>query len=178
MASLIARTPAEGMLPVEIGAAALSERTPCAITWVSPFAGQAAAVSAALEEAIGAAFPAPNTTTEGDGARAIWVGPDQALVFGPQVSPPHAAVADQSDGWAVFVLEGAAARDVLARLTPIDLRDARFRQGHTARTLLGHMTASLTRLGADSYEIVVFRSMARTAVHEISVAMKGVAGRG
>ena len=84
---------------------------------------------------------------------------------------------DQSDGWAVMRLEGAGARDVLARLCPLDLRAPVFKRGHTARSLLGHMNASITRVGVNAFEIMVFRSMANTAVHELNEAMKSVAAQ-
>ncbi len=177
MPSLVAKSPCDDLLPVEVGTVRLTERVPEAITWVSPFDGQAKAVSDALKSAIGAAMPAPNRTTGKSAARVIWCGPGQAMVLGPPVAPGGAAVVDQSDGWAVIVIEGDDARDVLARLTPHDLRDAIFKRGHTARTLLNHMTISLTRTGADRYEILVFRSMAKTAVHELTEAAERVAAR-
>ena len=74
-------------------------------------------------------------------------------------------------------LAGADAADVLARLTPIDLRESQFKRGHTARTELAHMMASITRLGPQSYQIMVFRSLANTLVHDLKTAMKSVAAR-
>ena len=173
MARLVARTPAEGLLPIETGACRLEERLYEAITWVAPFEGREADV----DRALGLAFPGPGELTGEGNHLALWVGPGQALILGPPVAPEGAAVADQSSGWAVLTLSGEAARDVLARLTPLDLRDTAFPEARTARTLLGHMTASLTRIGPLTYEIMVFRSMTATAVHEIARAMKGVATR-
>ena len=178
MPSLIAKSPCEGLLPIEIGPMRLSEVVPEAITWISAFDGQEKNVSAALKAAIGAPMPAPNRTTGKAGTRAIWCGPGQALVLGPPVEIEGAAVVDQSDGWAVIMVEGTGARDTLARLTPLDLRDGAFKHGHTARTLLNHMTASLTRVAADRFEVMVFRSMAQTAVHELQTAAERVAARG
>lgn len=177
MADLFARTPAEGLLPVTIGGVTLSEAEPARITSVAPFRGREAAVSKALQEAAGAAFPAPNRATGKAGARIVWTGPGQALVLGPAVAPEGAAITDQSDAWAHLVLEGQGARDVLARLAPVDLREGVFRRGHAARTLLFHMTATLIRTGTDRWEILVFRSMAKTAVHDLTGAMRGLAGR-
>lgn len=173
MARLIAKSPAEGLLPVETGTCRLAERLYEAITWVAPFDGQEEAVGRSM----GIAFPAPGQMTGEGNHLAIWIGSGQALILGPPVAPPGAAVADQSAGWAVLTLSGASVRDVLARLTPLDLRDAAFPEASTARTLIGHMTASVSRIGPETYEIMVFRSMARTAVHEITRAMKGVAAR-
>ena len=179
MANLIARSPAAGMAPVRHGPLTLREAGMQAITWLAPFRGHAAAVSADLERGIGVGLPAPNRVSgEGEGAvRAVWAGPGQALILGAEVAPPGAAVADQSDAWAWFVLEGAGASDVLARLTPVDLRAAAFPLGGAARTLLFHMTATLMRTGPDRWEVLVFRSMAQTAAHEIEVAMRRVAAQ-
>ena len=173
MAELVSQSPAHGLLPIEAGSTRLDERRYDAITWVAPYDGQGEAVGKSL----GFAFPGPNETSGQDDARAIWVGPSQALVLGTAVSPEGAAVADQSSGWIVLELSGADARDVLARLTPVDLRDGAFVERATARTVIGHMTGSITRTGADTYEIMVFRSMAKTAVHELERAMRGVAAR-
>jgi sarcosine oxidase subunit gamma len=90
----------------------------------------------------------------------------------------HGALTDQSDGWTVVQLQGAGAADVLARLTPVDLRHAVFKRGHTARTDLMHMAASITRTNDDAFMIMVFRSMAGTLLHDLQRAMEGVASRG
>ena len=177
MADLKAGSPAEGLLPVTVGRLTLSEAPKAALSHVAPFRGRMADVSAALEAAVGASFPEPGRTTSGAGGRVVWVGPGQALVIGARVAPGGAAVVDQSDAWMHLRLEGPDARDVLARLTPVDLREAAFEVGHAARTLLFHMSATLIRTGAETWEILVFRSMAKTAVHDLTEAMHAVAGR-
>jgi len=87
-------------------------------------------------------------------------------------------VVDQGDGIAAVRLEGGGARDVLARLVPLDLRDGSFPEGATARTLLNHMAVTLTRVGAEAWEILAMRSMAATLVRELAEAMRHVAARG
>jgi heterotetrameric sarcosine oxidase gamma subunit len=177
VASLVAKTPCAGLLPVTHGTTTLSELTPEAITSIAPFDGEEAAVSAALEATAGAGFPAPNRWT-GTTTRIVWTGPGQAMALGPRVAPPGAALTDQSDAWAVMRLEGQGAEAVLARLIPIDVRRAQMPQGHAARTLLHHMTCTLMRVGDDAFDILVFRSMAATAVHHIETAMRSVAAQG
>ncbi len=177
MANLVARSPMGEMAEISHGGVTLGEAPLSQITWVSPFKGQESAVSGALQAEIGLDLPGPNKVLEQDGVSAVWVGPAQALILGAVVAPEGAAVADQSDAWAWFVLEGAGAAEVLARLTPIDLRDAKCPVGAAARTLLFHMTATIMRTGAERYEILVFRSMAKTAAHELEAAMQAVAAR-
>ena len=74
-------------------------------------------------------------------------------------------------------LEGGAAEDVLARLVPVDLRQSGFKRGHTLRTMLQHMSVSITRISDEAFLILAFRSMAGTLVHDLETAMKGVAAR-
>ena len=177
MARLVAKSPCEGLLPVTVGSVTLSEVSLDAITSVAPFAGQLATVSQALEKAARAAFPAPGRWTGGD-IRIVWTGPEQALVLGARVAPEGAAVTDQSDAWAVMRLEGQGAEAVLARLVPVDVRRDRFPEGQAARTMLHHMTCTLMRVGEDSFDIMVYRSMAATAVHDLEAAMRSVAALG
>lgn len=181
MASLIAKSAGEGLLPVTIGSCKLLEQEPQAITSIAPAKGHAKAVSKTLQTALGLGFPAPNRTTGQDGQRCVWTGPEQAFLIGPQLpsSPPlaNAAITDQSDAWIVLRLTGRDAEAVLARLVPIDLRQSVFKRGHTARTLMFHVSISITRTGANSFDLLAFRSMATTAVEELSAAMKSVAAQ-
>lgn len=180
MVKLEARTPLQGVTPIEIGAMTLSEVEPGVVTALAPFKGQEAALSKALEAAHGMVWPAPNRATGKAGARAIWFGRAQALLMGPAPDAglaPYAALVDQSDAWSVAEFRGAGAEAVLARLSPIDLRPSQFKRGHTARTELAHMTASITKLSEEAFLIMVFRAFGRTLAHEITIAMEGVAAR-
>lgn len=176
MPDLIAKTPCTGLhLPVSHGGATLEEWLPGPITSVAPFAGKDKAVVKALKP-LGLAFPAPNGMAQVGAARIVWTGRGQAFVIGVAVPDmAGAALTDQSDGWAGLRLTGPAAADVLARLVPLDLRA--MAQGTAARSLLGHMPLVLMRPDAETFELLVFRSMARTAVHELDTAMTGLAGR-
>ena len=176
MARLIAKSAGEA-LPVRIGGMTLSEEHPEKITCIAPFKGQEKSVSEALKSAIGAAFPAPNRSTGKAGARLVWSGLGQAMLLGPSVDIKGAALTDQSDGWSCLSLQGEGARDVLARLTPLDLRDGVFKRGHAARSLLGHMNAIFLRSGAERYDMLVFRSMTQTAIHELTEAMTSVSAQ-
>lgn len=82
MAELTARTPCDGLLPIRIGAAELTELDAGTLTLLAPL-GDAAALGAALEKAHGLAWPAPLRATGKAGARCLWFGRDQALLMGP-----------------------------------------------------------------------------------------------
>jgi sarcosine oxidase subunit gamma len=179
VARLIAKSPLDGVLPVAAEGAVLSEVDFGPITSVAPFRGKAGAVTAALKR-LGLSFPAPGRTHAKGAARILWAGRDQALLLGvaaPAVLKGIAALTDQGDGLACLRLEGPLAEAALARLVPLDLRAGVFKRGHTARTMLFHMTCSLTRVGPEAFEIMVMRSMGRTAVHDLIVAMKSVAAQ-
>lgn len=180
MGELKVMSACEGLLPLNIGAATLEEIAPGHLTSVSAF-GDASALSAALEKAHGMILPKPNRSTGKEGARCVWFARNEALLMGPAPDKSltkHGAVVDVSDGWASVVLSGPTAVDVLARLVPVDLRDGAFKRGHTVRTQVQHMSASITRLGSDRFQILVFRSMAVTLVHDLKQAMAAVAARG
>lgn len=178
MARLEARSPFGGELPTAAGAATLAEADVGAIASVMPLAGREAEASGALEASCGVGLPAQGRSLSAGGSRAIWSGLGQFLVLGPALgSMQGAAVTDQSDAWATMRLEGASARDVLARLCPLDLRDKAFPEDSAARSLIGHMNAAIVRVAPDAYLILVFRSMARTAAREISEAMRSVAAQ-
>ncbi len=182
MARLLSLAPTDGLgLPIESAGMRLTAPDPGQLTLVAPFQGQQGAVSAALDRTLGLGLPGPGETRTAGAARAIWFARGQALIIGAGIPDGllHglAAVTDQSDGWTCLRLEGLGVAEVLARLTPLDLREKAFPPGSTARTLLGHMAASLTRWDADGCDILVFRSMTGTAAHEISTAMHRRAAR-
>lgn len=189
MVELAAKTPLAGLVPVTLGGATLIEADLGRLTSVAPYCGQDRALAAALRAAHGIAAPGPGRVAGQIGARiagqgeaaAIWFGHRLFLLAGPapdETLAAHAALADQGDGWACARLEGRGAAQVLARLTPLDLRPGVFRRGQTARTDLRHMAASITRLGDEDFLILVFRAFARTLVHDLRQTMQGVAARG
>ncbi|MEP2782973.1 MAG: sarcosine oxidase subunit gamma [Pseudoruegeria sp.] len=177
MAELIAKTPCGDFLPVTRGALELKEAEPVSMTALARFDNQDAATDKILSEAHGVGFPAPGQCTRQGNVRALWFGPDQAMLIGPAPAASLrdcCAVTDQSDAWCRVHLTGEGAEQVLARLVPIDLRLSTFGIGAVARTEVFHMAAVISRLSDAVFEIMVFRSMAETLVHDLDVAMKSV----
>ena len=180
MAELQAKSPLAHVPKRKIGSVTLAEVDLGSLTSVAPFNGEVGAVSKALKADYGVAFPAPGRSNQSAAAQVIWFGQGMALLVGPDPTDKlaiHAATTDQSDAWVSVRLSGDAVQDVLARLTPTDLRMMHFPEGHTARTLLGHMAASITRVGPDAFLILVYRSMADTLLEELETAMENVAAR-
>lgn len=174
MANLTSESAYQGLLPISAGTVTVSEINHAAITWIAPAKGKTAAVSKALTKQTSAASPEPGRIS----GPMVWTGPGQAMILGATIKPiAGAAMSDQTSAWACCAVEGADARAVLTRLVPIDLRDTSFAIGHAARTLLGHMNCVLMRTGEDRYEVMIFRSMAATAAHELERSMRMVAAR-
>ena len=170
MVELSANTPCAELLPIAVGDCKLSEVVPASMALLSPYKGKEKQLSEALKAAHGMAFAAPNRSTGKAAARCVWFGHGQGMLVGPtpdKALARYGAVVDQSDGWAVVRLEGATAVDVLARLTSLDLRASRFKRGQTARSELHHMMVSITRVGNQAFDIMAFRSMAKTLVHDL-----------
>ena len=176
MPDLIAKSPLGDRAALTIGDVVLAEGLPVRMTSVAPFAGAEAALAAALRPL---AFPPPNRVTADGTRQMVWTARDQAFLIGPLPDglAAHAALTDQSDGWAHLQISGVGSEAVLARLIAIDLSLAAFPAGHVARTPLNHMNAVLIRDGAAAFTLLVFRSMARSAWHEIEGAMQAVAAR-
>jgi len=173
---LIAKSALEGRSLTQ-GTVTLAEVEVGPITSLAVFPGGAKAVAKGLKT-LGLAMPEPNTFAEKKGVRIVWSGRDQAFLIGAE--PPvleGAALTDQSDGWAVLSVSGAAAVEVLARLVPVDLRLVAFPVGRAIRTQLNHMNVVILRVGDHAFEILVFRSMARTAWHELETTTHMVAAR-
>ncbi|MGC1504370.1 MAG: sarcosine oxidase subunit gamma family protein [Sulfitobacter sp.] len=180
MVDLKEQSACAGLLPVSLGTVTVEEAAPEWMTCLSAF-GDASGLAAVLEQAHGVTLPMPGRSSGKGGVRCLWFGRGEVLLTGAAPDADlekHAAVVDLSDAWAVVSVSGADAVDVLARLVPVDLRVATFKRGHTARTQLGHMQASITRTGADMFQVMVFRSMAGTLVHDLKQAMAAVASRG
>ena len=109
------------------------------------------AVMERLRAGLGFALPQiPNTTSSGGDRSALWLGPDEWLVTGPEdqqeliegalrsgLSDAPGAVTDVSATRTVVELRGPLARDVLATGCPVDLHPRVFGPGRCAQTLLG-----------------------------------------
>jgi sarcosine oxidase subunit gamma len=175
--SLIAKSPLAGQGPVTLAGITLSERLIDRMTAVAPLKGGKTALAKALKS-LGLAFPDPNRWLAKGDAQIVWTGRDQAfLIDADPAGLTGAALTDQSDGWAGITLHGAEAADMLMRLYPLDLRAAVFAPGHAARSPLGHMSSVLIRVSDDRFDLLVFRSMAAFAWHEVEEAMKKHAAR-
>lgn len=178
MVELKAQSSFADLLPLKIGSMTVEERDLGRLTVLGGFAS-AAGLSETLEASHGVTLPKPLQSTQKDNTRCLWFGRNEVLLVGPapdQTLANHAALVDVSDGWAAAELQGPGAEDVLARLVPVDLRNATFTPGQTLRSQLREIPASITRTDT-GFLLLVYRSMAATLVQELRRAMEAVASR-
>ena len=173
MVNLIALSPCAGVLPMSHDGVEVSEILPDRLMSVAPFAGQDKAVSQKLKQQVGTGLSSMNRRS----GPVTWFGHGIWLVAGDVALDGLAAITDQSDAWAVVEMAGLGVENVLARLVPVDLRVQVFEKGCVAKTMLGHLSVTITRTGPQAFEIMVMRSMAATLVHDLDIAMRGVAAR-
>ena len=137
------------------------------------FRGREGAIGPA-GDAFGVALPREACRFNTDGDRsALWLGPDEWILLAPGANPgpiaaaietatahvPHALV-DVSSRSVALELSGPKAAFVLNQGCPLDLALARFPVGMCTRTLFHKAEIVLSRVGADTFRIDVWRSFA------------------
>lgn len=179
MPDLIAKSALAGHASLTRADTTLAEGTAGPITSIAPYPGRKPQVGALLAP-LGLSFPEPNTVVAHGAARLLWTGREMAFLIGADAPPTladHAALTDQTDGWAILTLTGPMAEAALMRPVPLDLRLPAFPMGRTTRAPLNHMQAILTRTAPEAFEVMVFRSMARTAWAELAEALEVLEAR-
>ncbi|WP_299191498.1 sarcosine oxidase subunit gamma [uncultured Litoreibacter sp.] len=133
--------------------------------------------SAKLKKAVkavsGVDVPGVNSCVlKGDQAVA-WMSPDELLLMCPHdradtaveklstaLKGQHFLAANVSDARAVFQVQGQAAREVIAKLAPVDMSPDAFPAGHFRRTRLAQTPAAFYMPDAQTVELICFRSVA------------------
>lgn len=136
----------------------------------------------------GATFP-ERGKAHCDGEQGLcWMSPDELLVMLPYaqvaeaitqinaaLSGTHYLAENVSDARALIVVEGAFAREVIAKLAPADLHPDSFKPGDFRRTRLGQVAAAFWMQDEDTFEVICFRSVAAYAFDLLAASAK--AGR-
>lgn len=79
----------------------------------------------------------------------------------------RASISDQGHGRIRIGISGQAVETVLAKGTAVDLDHASFPVGQSAMTLIGHISALITRTGTESFELLVLRGFAESLWDEL-----------
>ena len=145
---------------------------PCEVVTVIAAKGTVRALTAAAKKDFGLDLPGMGGSASGRGVSLHGTAPEQWLAVAPGAAAGSLAarldkklgdmamVSDQSHGRTVMMMQGARARDVLAKGTALDLRPTSFRPGMCAATQIGHVGVLIACTGEDSFELSVFRSFA------------------
>ena len=164
----------------------LQERDDLAIVSLAiPLGGEAKA-TAALKDAYCVELPTTlSSVSNHRKTRFIRTGQDQYFaIFGRASAFPEREVRealkdtvytnDQSDVWVVLSLSGSSVRLALERICPIDLHNAAFPLGASARTVMEHMGALIIRDGDDSFLLMSASSSADSFLHAIETSIHNV----
>lgn len=142
-----------------------------------------AAIAKAATGASGMKLPAPGMANcEGDKG-ICWMSPDELLVLCPYdgvadrlekmrkgLAGTHALAVDVSDARAMFRVAGKGARDVMAKLAPVDFRRAAFTPGMFRRARLAQVPAAFRMGDDDAFYIICFRSHAQYVFDLLKIA--------
>lgn len=136
---------------------------------------------AAIEGA-GLLMPAPRKIVMADGRALAWMSPDELLVMLPyeEAAPcvaalrgalagHHALVENVSDARAVFRIQGAGAREVIAKLAPVDMAPGAFEEHDFRRSRLAQVPAAFW-MAEGAVDLVCFRSVAPYVMEILSTA--------
>ncbi|MFV0515647.1 MAG: sarcosine oxidase subunit gamma [Jhaorihella sp.] len=143
----------------------------------------ARAVHKAATGATGARMPDANRISMAGDSGLCWMSPDELLVLCPYagaentagsmrkaLGKTHALAVNVSDARAMFRVSGGAAREVLAKLCPVDLSPAAFGPGQFRRTRMAQIAAAIWMEDDGSFRIVCFRSVAEYAFNLLKAA--------
>lgn len=143
----------------------------------------AAAVKKAATTATGVKMPAQNMANH-DGASGIcWMSTDELLILRPYdtvadtlakmhkaLGETHGLAVDVSDARACLRVSGPNAREVMAKLAPVDLSTTGFTTGMFRRTRLAQVAAAFWMVDEQTFQIVCFRSNAQYVFDLLKVA--------
>lgn len=132
-----------------------------------------AKLKSAAKGATGVALPDQGRISLSQDKGIAWMSPDEALILCPYdsvadtiaslnkaLSKAHALVANVSDARALFEVKGPNAREVMAKLAPVDLAPDAFTLGMFRRTRMAQVAAAFWMVDETSFRIVCFRSVA------------------
>ena len=128
-------------------------------------------VQSAVKSLTGAALPKQRQIVGGaEGFAVAWMSPDELLILCPYgdvdahvaalnkaLGTSHALVVNVSDARAMFEIKGALAREVIAKIAPVDM--ATFTIGEIRRTRVAQVAAAFWMSDDETVNLVCFRSV-------------------
>jgi len=133
-----------------------------------------AKVKKVVKTASGVAIPPQGQLSGTASGGAAWMSPDEVLVLCPYADVPakltamqsalgdaFAMAVDVSDARAVVQVSGPGAREVMAKLAPVDLHPDAFTPGMFRRTRLAQVPAAFWMADDETFCVICFRSQAQ-----------------
>ncbi len=157
------RSPLTSAKPYSSEVLSITERPGFTLTQA---AGLDDAFAAALARAVGELPEKTGIAFENHGRTVMRIGPAQFWIIGPQTDDTASrlagacAVTPLSHSRTRISVSGAPARDVLAKLMPLDFHASVFVQGRFAMTGIHHTPVTVHCRGEDSFDIYVMRTFA------------------
>ncbi|MEM6563479.1 MAG: sarcosine oxidase subunit gamma family protein [Pseudomonadota bacterium] len=140
-------------------------------------------VAKALKSVVKEALPEVRRAAIKGDSGVAWMSPDELLILCPYADVAdvldkldtalrgvHALAANVSDARGSFRISGTHARDVLAKLCPVNLAPEAFGRGDFRRTRMAQVPAALWQSDEESFQLICFRSQARYVFDLLSVA--------
>ena len=132
------------------------------------------ALAKAVKSATGSAMPGQGEIASGDKGRVGWMSPDELLLIVDHsaandmvaaltkaLAGEHALAVNVSDARTVFRITGAAAREVVAKVSPADVNA--LSSGQLRRTRIAQIPAAFHLIDEETAELVCFRSVGKYA---------------
>lgn len=139
----------------------------------------------AIQNVTGMELPVERAITTSGSQSLAWMSPDELLLLclhadaaktaadlSTAFTGQFAMAVEVSDARAVFDITGPQAREVLAKLAPVDLAPGVFEPGEMRRTRLAQVAAAFWMTGPDSFRLIAFRSVAQYVEDLLSTAAK------
>jgi sarcosine oxidase subunit gamma len=150
-----------------------------------------AGIKAAVKSATGLDVPAQRQALMGKGTAALWMSPDELLLLCPYaevgerlagieaaLKGQHFLAVNVSDARTFLRISGYGAREVLAKVCPVDLSPEGFTPGMFRRTRMAQVPAAIWMEEDESFRVICFRSVARYVFDLLGVAAQPGSGVG
>lgn len=131
----------------------------------------------------GVNMPDQRTCITQDAGGMAWMSPDELLIMcdytdaqskltelQSKLAKEHALAVNVSDARAVFEVRGPNAREVMAKLAPVDLAPEQFTPGMFRRTRIAQVAAAFWMPQENVFHVVCFRSVAQYVFDVLSGA--------
>lgn len=142
-------------------------------------------IRAAVKSATGLDVPAQRQALMGQGAATLWMSPDELLLLCPYaevnariagidsaLKGQHFLAVNVSDARTFLRISGKGAREVLAKVCPVDLSPEAFTAGMFRRTRMAQVPAAFWLDDTGDFHLVCFRSVADYAFNLLKASAR------